>query len=58
MERESGEVGPLPVMGVEGDGISNGADFKRRAHGEGRVIHLKSRGLVKDWMCRYHPFDK
>lgn len=58
LETESQEVGSLPVMGVEVGGVSNGANFKRKAHGERQVVHLKARELVKDLICRYQPFEK
>lgn len=31
-------MGSLPLMGVEVGRVSNGANFKRRAHGEGKAI--------------------
>lgn len=40
-------MGSLPVIGVDAGRVSNGANFKRRAHGEGKAIHLKAREFVK-----------
>lgn len=59
MEKEGQEVVSLPVIGVEVGEVSNGANFKGEPMKKVRLyICPKGRELVKDLLCRYHPFEK
>lgn len=49
----------LPVIGVEVGEVSNGANFKGEPMKKVRLyIRPKASELVRDLLCRYHPFEK